>query len=49
MTVEPIPYVVVDADGAVVNVVLWDAVTEWHPGEGLLAIPETEYRAAQKQ
>jgi len=49
MNAEPNPYVVLDADGEVVNLVLWDGVTDWHPGEGLKAIPETEYRAAQKQ
>lgn len=49
MNAEPKPYVVLDADGEVVNVVLWDGVTDWHPGEGLKAIPETEYRAAQGQ
>ena len=49
MNAEPTSYIVLDADGAVVNVVLWDGRTEWHPGEGLKAIPEAEYRAAQEQ
>ena len=47
MTAEPIPYIVMNADGEMVNVVLWDGVTDWHPDEGLRAIPETEYRATR--
>ncbi|CAB4147931.1 hypothetical protein UFOVP504_53 [uncultured Caudovirales phage] len=47
MNAEPIPYIVLDEDGAAVNVVLWDGVTPWNPGKGLRAIPETEYRATR--
>jgi len=47
MTDEPVRYVVVNEDGEVVNMVLWDGVTDWHPGEGLRAIPETEHRATR--
>jgi hypothetical protein len=47
MNAEPILYIVLDADGTAVNVVLWDGVTDWHPGERLRAIPETEYRATR--
>ena len=37
------------APGTIMNTVLWDGVTPWNPGEGMQAIPETEYRAAQEQ
>ena len=37
------------APGTIMNTVLWDGVPPWKPGEGMRAIPETEYRAAQKQ
>lgn len=32
-------YAVIDVNGLVVNVVLWDGVSEWTPGAGLRAIP----------
>jgi hypothetical protein len=38
-------YVVLNEAGEVVNVVLWDGVSEWHPGEGLRAVLETEHSA----
>ena len=31
-------WAVVDSDGLVTNVVLWDGVTEWHPGPGLTVV-----------
>lgn len=46
MNAEPIQYIVLDADGAAVNVVLWDGLTDWHPGEGMHAVLESEYLLA---
>lgn len=40
------PYVVVNAVGTVVNRIVWDGVTPWHPGEGLEAVPEDQFQAA---
>ena len=34
------------APGTVVNTVLWDGVTLWNPGEGMRAVLESEYLAA---
>lgn len=34
------------APGTVVNTVLWDGVTPWSPGEGMQAVLESEYLAA---
>jgi hypothetical protein len=40
-------YVVLDEAGEVVNVAMWDGVSAWHPGDGLRAVLEVEYLAAQ--
>ncbi|HEY7822965.1 MAG TPA: hypothetical protein VIG24_09040 [Acidimicrobiia bacterium] len=32
-------YGVVDGDGLVVNVVVWDGVSDYEPGEGLTLVP----------
>ena len=36
-------YVVVDADGYAVNVVLWDGATSYDPGEGCSLVLEADY------
>lgn len=38
-------YVVVDADGYRVNVVLWDGVSLWDLPDGFTAVPELECAA----
>lgn len=38
-------YAIVDKDGNVVNVSLWDGVTPWTPGEGLKAIKDDNDKA----
>lgn len=38
-------YAIVDADGNVTNVSLWDGVTPWTPGEGLKAIKDEKEEA----
>lgn len=38
-----VKYAVIDvATGEVVNIALWDGVSDWHPGDGLFAVPGTE-------
>ena len=34
------------APGTIMNTVLWDGVTPWNPGEGMQAVMESEYLAA---
>ena len=34
------------APGTIMNTVLWDGVTPWSPGEGMHAVLESEYLAA---
>lgn len=31
-------YGVIDASGQVINVTLWDGMSDWHPGDGLRAV-----------
>ena len=38
-------YAIVDKDGNVVNVSLWDGKTPWTPGEGLKAIKDEDNKA----
>lgn len=35
-------FLVLNEQEELVNIVLWDGVTPWHPGEGLRAMPEPE-------
>jgi hypothetical protein len=35
-------YAVIDIDGTVVNVIVWDGVTPYDPGEGLTLVPMAE-------
>lgn len=39
-------FAVIDEAGALINITLWDGVTEWHPGPGLSAVPEAQWQAA---
>ena len=34
------------APGTIINTVLWDGATPWNPGEGMQAVMESEYLAA---
>ena len=38
-------YAIVDKDGNVTNVTLWDGVTPWQPGEGLKAVKDEDNKA----
>lgn len=38
-------YAIVDKDGNVTNVTLWDGVTPWQPGEGLEAVKDKANKA----
>lgn len=38
-------YAIVDKDGNVVNVSLWDGIATWQPGEGLKAIKDEKDKA----
>ena len=40
------PREVVIPAGSVLNIMLWDGETEWNPGEGMQAVLESEYLAA---
>ena len=40
-------YAIIDATNAVQGVALWDGVTEWSPGPGLTAVPDTALPTAQ--
>ena len=40
-------YAIIDATNAVQGVALWDGVTEWSPGPGLTAVPDTVPPTAQ--
>lgn len=35
-------YAVIDPSGLVVNVILWDGVSEWQPPDGHQAVPLTK-------
>ena len=34
------------APGTIMNTVLWDGESDWNPGEGMQAVMESEYLAA---
>jgi hypothetical protein len=36
-------YIIVDAEGAIVNAVEWDGISTWSPPEGSDAVEQAEY------
>lgn len=43
----PVPYVVLNEAGEVVNVTMWDGASAWHSGEGLTVLLEADWPARQ--